>query len=53
LLALVHQSRFDGDLPQPLSPRAAQTLLAVSRAWALVAGRRFVTVEDVQAVFPY
>ncbi|WP_435051341.1 AAA family ATPase [Aeromonas veronii] len=53
LLALVHQSRFDGDLPQPLSPRAAQTLLAVSRAWALVAGRRFITVEDVQAVFPY
>ncbi|MEH8170037.1 AAA family ATPase [Aeromonas veronii] len=53
LLALVHQSRFDGELPQPLSPRAAQTLLAVSRAWALAAGRRFVTVEDVQAVFPY
>ncbi|MEM0554269.1 MULTISPECIES: AAA family ATPase [Aeromonas] len=53
LLALVQQSRFDGELPQPLSPRAAQTLLAVSRAWALVAGRRFVTVEDVQAVFPY
>ncbi|KTA85396.1 AAA family ATPase [Aeromonas salmonicida] len=53
LLALVHQSRFDAELPQPLSPRAAQTLLAVSRAWSLVAGRRFVTVEDVQAVFPY
>ncbi|MGY3922746.1 AAA family ATPase [Aeromonas jandaei] len=53
LLALVQQSRFDGELPQPLSPRAAQTLLAVSRAWALVAGRRFVTVEDVQAIFPY
>ncbi|WP_421203370.1 AAA family ATPase [Aeromonas enteropelogenes] len=53
LLALVHQSRFDEDLPQPLSPRAARTLLAVSRAWALVAGRRFVTAEDVQAVFPY
>ncbi|MFB2831726.1 AAA family ATPase [Aeromonas jandaei] len=53
LLALVQQSRFDGELPQPLSPRAAQTLLAVSRAWALAAGRRFVTVEDVQAVFPY
>lgn len=53
LLALVHQSRFDEDLPQPLSPRAARTLLAVSRAWALVAGRRFVTTEDVQAVFPY
>nr|WP_236661257.1 AAA family ATPase [Aeromonas jandaei] len=53
LLALVQQSRFDGELPQPLSPRAAQILLMVSRAWALVAGRRFVTVEDVQAVFPY
>jgi len=53
LLALVQQSRFAGDLPQPLSPRAARTLLAVSRAWALVAGRRFVTPEDVQAIFPY
>lgn len=53
LLALIHQSRFDEDLPQPLSPRAARTLVAVSRAWALVAGRRFVTAEDVQAVFPY
>ncbi|WP_265462793.1 AAA family ATPase [Aeromonas salmonicida] len=53
LLALVQQSRFDAELPQPLSPRAAQTLLAVSRAWSLVAGRRFVTVEDVQTVFPY
>jgi MoxR-like ATPase len=53
LLALVHQSRIDEELPQPLSPRAARTLLAVSRAWALVAGRRFVTAEDVQAVFPY
>ena len=53
LLALVHQSRIDEALPQPLSPRAARTLLAVSRAWALVAGRRFVTTEDVQAVFPY
>lgn len=53
LLALVQQSRFAGDLPQPLSPRAARTLLAVSRAWALMAGRRFVTPEDVQAIFPY
>lgn len=53
LLALVSQSRFDPDLPHPLSPRASRTLLAVARAWAKVEGRRFVTVEDVQAVFPY
>lgn len=53
LLALVHASRFDSELPQPLSPRASRTLLAVARAWARVEGRRFVTVEDLQAIFPY
>ncbi|MFL9594187.1 AAA family ATPase [Aeromonas schubertii] len=53
LLSLVAQSRLDPELPQPLSPRAAQTLLTVSRAWAFVAGRRFVTPDDVRAVFPY
>ncbi len=53
LLALVHASRFDPELPQPLSPRASRTLLAVARAWARVAGRNFVTVEDLQAIFPY
>lgn len=53
LLALVNHSRFDATLPQPLSPRAARTLLAVAKAWAFAANRRFVTAEDLQAIFPY
>ncbi len=53
LLALVNHSRFDAELPQPLSPRAARTLLAVAKAWAFAANRRFVTAEDLQAIFPY
>lgn len=53
LLALVNHSRFDPELPQPLSPRAARTLLAVAKAWAFASSRRFVTAEDLQAIFPY
>ena len=53
LLALVNHSRFDAELPQPLSPRAARTLLAVAKAWAFASNRRFVTADDLQAIFPY
>jgi MoxR-like ATPase len=35
-----------------LSPRAGLSLLAVARAWALLAGRDHVLPEDVQAVLP-
>lgn len=35
-----------------LSPRACLALLAVARAWALLAGRDHVLPEDVQAVLP-
>ena len=35
-----------------LSPRAGLALLAVARAWALLAGRDHVLPEDVQAVLP-
>jgi len=35
-----------------LSPRAGLLLVAVARAWALLAGRPMVLPEDVQAVFP-
>ena len=35
-----------------LSPRASQALLAAARAWALLSGRDYVIVEDVQSVLP-
>lgn len=35
-----------------LSPRASQGLIAASRAWALLAGRDHVVIDDVQAVLP-
>ena len=35
-----------------LSPRAGLGILHSARAWALLAGRRFVIPEDVQAVLP-
>ena len=35
-----------------LSPRASQGIVAASRAWALIAGRDHVLIEDVQAVLP-
>ena len=51
VLDLVAASRQAGASGAPLSPRASQGLLAAARAWALLAGRRFVTPADVQAVF--
>ena len=33
-------------------PRASQSLLAAARAWALLSGRDYVVVEDVQSVLP-
>ena len=35
-----------------LSPRASQGLVAAARAWALIAGRDHVVIDDVQAVLP-
>lgn len=35
-----------------LSPRASQALLAAARAWAMLSGRDYVIVEDVQSVLP-
>ncbi len=46
LLARSRQSDHHG-----LSPRAGLYLLAASRAWALLSGRKMVLPEDVQAVF--
>ncbi|MFC3912278.1 AAA family ATPase [Pseudaeromonas sharmana] len=51
LLALVNLSRQPGRVPNPLSPRASQALLAAARAWAFLAHRDHVLPDDVQAVF--
>jgi MoxR-like ATPase len=37
---------------QGLSPRAGLAVLRAAKAWALVAGRRYVAPDDVAAVFP-
>ena len=49
VLDLVQASRRSG---AGLSTRAAKALLAAARPMALLSGRDFVTVDDVQAVFP-
>ena len=52
LQALVSWTRKPGRFAHGLSPRAGLTLLALARAHALIAGRRAVLPEDVQAVLP-
>ena len=49
VLDLVEASRQG---QEGLSPRASQGLVAAARAWALIAGRHHVLIEDVQAVLP-
>ena len=51
VLDLLAISRRDS-LAAPLSPRAAQGLIAAARAWAVLEHRNFVTPADVIAVFP-
>jgi MoxR-like ATPase len=52
LQALIGFSRQSPDLPTGLSPRAGVALMQAARAWALMAGRRMVVPEDIQAVLP-
>ena len=52
LQTLVEATRSTPKFIHGLSPRAALGLLAVSRAWAFIAGRSMVLPEDVQAVLP-
>jgi MoxR-like ATPase len=47
---LLDATRVAGEFAEGLSPRAGLSLLAASRAWALLAGRDRVLPEDVQAV---
>ncbi|MGA8052725.1 MAG: AAA family ATPase [Burkholderiales bacterium] len=50
--AVVEHTRRTSEFVNGLSPRAALSLLAAARAWALLAGRDRVIPEDVQAVLP-
>ena len=49
--ALIKATRDSNEFHNGLSPRAGLGLLAVAKAWALLAGRNMVIPEDVQAVF--
>jgi MoxR-like ATPase len=49
---LLDWTRTCGRFVSGLSPRAGQSLVRASRAWAFLDGRDFVLPEDVQAVFP-
>ena len=51
IMNLCLATRQDPAIPNPLSPRASQALLAASKALAYVDGRDFVTANDVQRVF--
>lgn len=51
LLNCSRQMASDGICSNGLSPRAGLSLLAMSRAWALLQARDMVLPEDVQAVF--
>ena len=50
VLDVVAATRSHGELDHGASPRAALTLLAVAKANAVVAGRDFVTPDDVKQV---
>lgn len=51
VLDLVGATRTDPRLSQGASPRATTSLVGLSKAYATVAGRDYVTPDDVQAVF--
>ncbi len=50
--AILRHTRESARFVHGLSPRAGISLLAASRAWALINGRNAVIPEDVQAVLP-
>lgn len=49
---LLDASRGDNRFSSGLSPRAGLALLSAARSWAMIAGRKLVLPEDVQAVAP-
>jgi MoxR-like ATPase len=50
LVALVRATRGHHDLQLGASPRASVALYRAAQAWAILAGRRFVLPDDVQAI---
>ncbi len=53
IAAIIHSTRNNGDLFLGASPRASLALLKTAKASAAIAGRNFVTPDDIRAVcFP-
>jgi MoxR-like ATPase len=50
--ALINHTRDSTHFEMGLSPRAGLALLRAAQAWALLAGRKQVLPEDVQAIAP-
>jgi MoxR-like ATPase len=50
--ALINHTRDSAKYEMGLSPRAGLALLRAAQAWALMAGRKQVLPEDVQAIAP-
>ena len=53
IASIVDRTRHDGSLMLGASPRASLAILMGSRAQAALAGRDFVTPEDIQTVAPH
>jgi MoxR-like ATPase len=52
MVEVVRRTRADEDVAVGAGPRATQSLLWASRAWAAIGGRDFVSPDDVRAVAP-
>lgn len=52
IAAVVHNTRNNGDLFLGASPRASLAILRSAKAMAAIAGREFVTPDDIRAVAP-
>ncbi len=53
ILNIVGATRTTPDFVLGSSPRGGLATLALARAWALLEGRDYVTVDDVKALVPY
>lgn len=53
IVALVQATRSHPDLKMGASPRASLCLFRGAKAWAAMAGRSYVTPDDVKAIAPY
>ena len=51
IIELVTHTRQSAAFAGSLSPRASMALAKAAKSWAFIAGREFVTPDDVQAVF--